>query len=157
MTEGFLPDRTPSRLRKSSREHSAVAAIVAGVLLLVLGGTKLPQAVRLASGPAAPGTYLVQDSSPSCGRNHRVPCFSRTGEFVSDDGTVTRTGVLLQRIQNPVKYGDRVRAFDVGEPGEVFTYEGNRSWPFGIPVGLGLLGSLALGFGSWRLWRWWRS
>lgn len=156
MRDDFLPDRNSGQRSKDlPAEGWAVALIVLGLGLLILGISNTPTAIRLNSNQAVPGTYLVE-GSPSCGRGGRT-CISTTGSFVSDDGTIVRTGVYLRGIPKPVKRGDRVRAFDVGEQGRVFLQESETGWPFLGPIAFGVLGLLVLGFGSWRLRRWWKS
>lgn len=157
MGDGFLPDRNSQKWHEGlPAEGWAVAALVFGVALLILGISHLQTAIRFGHDQAVPGTYVVQDS-PSCGRGGNRTCTSGTGTFVSDDGAVVRTGVRLQAIPKPVRREDRVRAFDVGEPGRVFLHEHQDGWSFVGSIGIGVAGLLLLGFGSWRLWRWWKS
>lgn len=157
MQDDFLPKRDEPKQHNTryTPERFAFGLIVFGVLLLLIAGGHLPTALRLSFNQAVPGTYVVGES-PSCARGAST-CFSTNGSFASDDGTVVHAGVLLQGIPRPVQSGDRVRAIDVGEPGEVFVHDSRNSWPYGWPVGLGVAGLLLAGFGSWRLWRWWKS
>jgi hypothetical protein len=155
--DDFLPEQEqPEQRRRRCRpEQIAFGMTFFGVLLLLLAGSHVPTMLRLISNEAVPGTYVVGESI-TCTKGSNA-CFSGNGRFVSDDGTVVHADVLLQEIPKPVQAGDRVRAIDVGEPGEVFVHDGRTSWPYGWPIGLGLVGSLLAGFGSWRLWRWWKS
>lgn len=157
MQDDFLPkpDQPKERNTRYRPEQFAFGMVFLGVLLLLIAGGHLPTLLRLSFNEAVPGTYVVGESI-TCNRGAST-CFSSNGRFVSDDGTVVHTGVVMQEILKPVQSGDRLRAIDVGEPGEVFVHDGRSSWSYGWPIGLGVVGLLLAGFGSWRLWRWWKS
>ncbi len=134
--------------------HRGIAgvSIAVGVLLLLFFADGLPRAVEITFDLGTPGTYVIGDQ-PQCGIDSPDRCASRTGTFTSDDGQVTRNDIRLAgSLRGGFDQGDRVRAFDVGEPREVYSPEtrfGNPAPLVFVPFGTGLL---AIVLGSLYLW-----
>ncbi|ANZ36992.1 hypothetical protein BBK82_13840 [Lentzea guizhouensis] len=150
--DGFLPGGDPVRTGKSDLPRAfAVLAVLAGIALLVLFGLTVRKAAKVAFDPVVPGTYLVQ-GEPRCGSKPSSTCTSESGEFVGDDGVV-RSGVYLEGVPKPLRKGDRVRAFDFGDPVEVYRYETNTRVPFVLSVACAVLGTAGVGLGVSWLWQ----
>ncbi|GLY52396.1 hypothetical protein [Lentzea sp. NBRC 102530] len=155
MDDGFLPEPNDRREYRSPEEESdrndliAIIAIVVGALVLILCIPFAPKALKVAFAAGPAGTYVVGDL-PECSSTR---CYTRTGTFTSDDGTVKRTGVHVRSgMPLGLKKGDTIRAFDIGAPGEVFTDQGQNGYPAGVPLIGGLLALGAAGFGIQHLW-----
>ncbi|MFS8101415.1 hypothetical protein LFM09_30235 [Lentzea alba] len=149
MTDGFLP--APDDDTEADRHRwFAAAALLIGVLMLAFSLPALPKATRIAFEIGTPGTYVV-DNVPECAASR---CYSRSGTFISDDGTLTRTDVHVRNaMSRMLKQGDRIRALDLGDPHEVFTTEGHGDYPFELPIFFGPLGLVAIGLALRHFWR----
>jgi hypothetical protein len=141
MQDGFLADKSKYH-GEAQRDVQAALGIVIGAAVLLYGAMMVPRAVEIGFDLGTPGTYVVRDE-PDCSRENF--CSTRTGTFTSDDGKVVRTDVHVRnRLPKPVKQGDRIRAFDIGDDHEVFTDEGNRRYPVGLPFMLSPIGLVVL-------------
>lgn len=114
---------------------------VGAVLILVICSMSLGPSVRAARGEGTPGVLLVK--SREC---HRT-C-TASGTFTSDDGSLVRAGVGYQDGARHAKVGDRLRALDTGDRGEVFKPSGSRTWILILTIMAMAVGSLV-----WWLWR----
>jgi hypothetical protein len=56
-------------------------------------------------------------------------------------------------LPQPLRQGDRIRAFDVGDNHVVYTNEGDTGYPAVMPVLLGLVGAYWVGLGARHFWR----
>jgi hypothetical protein len=139
--DGNLPDKSKYH-DEAQRDVQATLGIVIGAALLLFCAVMVPKAVEVGFGLGVPGTYVVRDE-PDC--SHKKYCSTNTGTFTSDDGKVVRTDVHLRnRLPKPVKQGDRIRAFDIGDADEVFTDMGTHGLPTGLPIMLGMGGLVML-------------
>lgn len=133
---------------------AAAVALAVGVGTVTLAGLAMPTAIKVGFELGTHGTYVVGEV-PDCSNN--TYCLTRTGTFVSDDGKVTLADVHVRnRLPKPLQRGDRVRAFDIGDPGEVYTNAGTQGWPVALPYIFGVAGLVALVFGlqHWALYLW---
>jgi hypothetical protein len=122
----------------------AIAGIVISLFVLYLAVTEIPKAIRIGFDLGTPGTYVVVDVPECTSRN----CHTYAGTFFSDDGKVTRTAVHVRNgLQKGLKQGDRLRAFDIGDPREVYTSEGGGDYPTLFPFVFTVLGLAALALG----------
>lgn len=150
MEDGFLPDRSKYH-REAKRDTHMGVLILAGIAMLIICTFWLPKAVRIAFDLGTPGTYVVGDV-PTCDDYNN--CRTYAGTFSSDDGKVVRTDVYVNdRLPEPLRQGDRIRAFDVGDNDEVYTNEGDNGYPAVMPVLLGLTGAYWVGMGARHFWR----
>lgn len=141
MQDGFLPDKSKYH-DEAQRDMQAALGIVIGVALLFFCAVMVPKAVEVGLGLGTPGTYVVR-GEPDCSRENF--CSTRTGTFTSDDGKVVRTDVHVRNwLPKPVKQGDRIRAFDIGDANEVFTDKGTRGLPVALPFMFGTGGLIML-------------
>ncbi|WP_345626917.1 hypothetical protein [Rugosimonospora acidiphila] len=89
---------------------------------LTYGWTQLGPAARAAHREGSLGTFHV--ISKICQKDCRL-----RGDFVSDDGTITRDGVdLYGGIPHDADAGDSLRALDTGDPYGVYPPSGSRQW-----------------------------
>lgn len=131
MTDRFLPGHD-DEAKPDSDPRFAASALLIGVLLLAFF---LP----------------MVDTVPECSP---FQCFSRSGTFISDNGTFTRTGVhVVNGLPETLRQGDRIRALDLGDPHEVFTSEGRGGYPIAPLIWFGATGLGAIGLGLTYLWR----
>ncbi|MDX8036053.1 hypothetical protein SK803_38155 [Lentzea sp. BCCO 10_0856] len=139
------------------RRGIAGVAIAAGILMMLFQAEAVVVATKVTFDLGTPGVYLFAEE-PSCGgRSRATPCSSWDGTFTSDDGKVTRAGVgLAGQLPKGFAKGDSVRAFEVGDPNQVYSPEakhGDMIWMYYMMGGMGLL---AVVLGSCYLW-WYRN
>jgi hypothetical protein len=108
---------------------------------LLFGSLNLGPAVRAARGEGTFGTLHVV--SRTCHNGCSV-----TGDFVSDDGSLIRTGVRFLGNAPRPDSNDSLRALDTGDPFGVFAPTGSHQWVWSI---LHLTGG-----GAGLLWWVWR-
>ena len=115
-------------LKSPSPRLIAGLMVVSGAFLLLFSAPQLPTAIDYQFDRGIPGTYVIDDE-PTCVGDLPYRCFTDRGTFTSDDGTVTRTVELPGRLPEGSGMGDRLRAYDIGEPLSVYSKEMN-----GYPV-----------------------
>ncbi|WP_156212926.1 hypothetical protein [Lentzea aerocolonigenes] len=144
----------PSPIPFPELRIAAPIAFVVGLAVTTLCALAVPTALDVFAERGAHGVYVIADE-PTCGPDR---CRSHLGTFTSDDRTVVRSGVRLagSPLKSVVQSG-RVRAFDVGDPTEVYL-EGDSGQPRAVlPFFFGIPGVIALVFGLGylvrELWR----
>jgi hypothetical protein len=114
---------------------------MAAVFVLAICSTDLGPSLSAARGEGTPGVLLVKSSE--CRRTCTV-----SGTFISDDGSLVRTGVGYEDGARHAKVGDRLRALDTGDRGEVFKLGGSHTW-----ILILIIMAMAVGVLVWWLWR----
>ncbi|MEU0880177.1 hypothetical protein ABZ345_16375 [Lentzea sp. NPDC005914] len=125
--------------------------VLAGVVLLLFFAPDLPAAIDYQFERGTPGTYVIDDE-PTCVWDRPERCSTRRGTFTSDDGTVTRTVELPGFLPEGSSRGDRLRAYDIGEPLAVYSKE-TDGYPVAVVFLACGLGPLMVLFGGLYLWR----
>ena len=125
------------------------ASIVVGFLLVLFCTQGAWQGAQFVFDLGRAGDYVIGEGF-SCGR--RNGCSSEQGVFTSDDGEVRREIRLRGRLERQPGQGGTVRAYDIGDPKDVFLEESRfDAANVGFPTVWGM-GAVAVVFGSGYLW-----
>jgi hypothetical protein len=111
------------------RRPSAFDLVVlfAGVILLALVVSNLPQVLRAARAEAGVhGTFTAQ--SRSCVSHPGHLACNWQGAYSSDDGTISRNDILLYGDGPELSVGAQTRARDTGRAAYVYAMAGSREW-----------------------------
>ena len=137
------------RVRRVGRwaTHGLLYPLLA-LIVIVFVGAGMPAAIDAAQGEGRAGTFTAEDRSCAPVRLGGEQC-SWYGSFVSSDGVVRLTGVLLD-VDTPQRAGDQEAVLYQGEtdPPKVYPAEGSRDWLWGLALLV-----LAGGYLAWSGWR----
>ncbi|WP_248964386.1 hypothetical protein [Sphaerisporangium perillae] len=128
------------RARRRRSPVFTVALTLIGAFLLYLAIPNIGPAVRAARADGVPGVFTARGLD--CIQHPGHESCSWSGDFRSDDGTISRTGIVLYGAdRDALRAGMPTRAVDVGRPSRVYGPGGSREWVF---TALLLLAGLAI-------------
>ncbi|GGK90752.1 hypothetical protein Sme01_52990 [Sphaerisporangium melleum] len=118
----------------------SLALTLVGAFLLYLAVPNIGPVVRAARADGVPGVFTAE--SVSCISHPGHESCSWSGDFLSTDGTIRRTGITLYGAdRDMLRPGQRTPAVDIGRESRVYGPGGSNEWVF---TALLLLAGLAV-------------